>query len=288
MEGIHTGKQARLHLSLGLSLLTDRRLGPKSPPGSGGASAYLKNADVSRRFGFSRDDPCNRRRVKMKKVLLKILASLSMIFMLSSSPIMGGVGCLSIATIHATSLTYAGVSQGGDKSSTPKKRPKNRVASKAISKSSDTKPDRPTPIKTTAQAPGSEGNALTSKPLRTDNVKAEDDYTGLIIDATGLKIERSMSPKIRRVDGSVIWAGEDANPDFVIDKGIVGYAVSMSLAKENPRAGANPLIIRAVARYNGDNFHSDPEISVRDANLLIQEASKEGFLKKFNVIFVID
>ena len=129
---------------------------------------------------------------------------------------------------------------------------------------------------------------MTPKPLRTENVKVEGDYTGLIINATGLKIERSMCPKIRRTDGSVIWSGDDANPDFVIDKGIVGYAISMSSAKGNPRSGTNPLIIRAVARYNGDNFHSDPEISVKDANLLIQEAAKDGFLKKFDVIFLID
>ncbi len=62
----------------------------------------------------------------------------------------------------------------------------------------------------------------------------------------------------------------------------------MSSAKGNPRSGTNPLIIRAVARFNGDNFHSDPEISVKDANLLIQEAAKDGFLKKFDVIFLIE
>lgn len=226
----------------------------------------------------------------MKKELLTLLAPLSMIFTLSPFPCnaMGKVGYLSIATMYSTSLIYAGVSNGVDKSSSPNKKPKTKVSSKSTAKPSGTKPDGPAPGKPAVICPGSEGNVLTPKPLSAANDKVGCDYTGLIIDATGLKIDRSMSPKIRRSDGSVIWAGDDANPDFVIDKGIVGYAISMSVAKSNPRAGTNPLIIRAVARYNGDNFHSDPEISMKDSNLLIQAASKDGFLKKFDVIFLIN
>jgi hypothetical protein len=112
-------------------------------------------------------------------------------------------------------------------------------------------------------------------------------YTGLIIDTTGLSVERSMSPKIRRIDGSCVWAGEDADPDFVIDQGIVVYAESLEKAKVNPRAGSNPLILKALARYP-DNFRSDPEITSEDAAKLLDAANKDGFLKKFRVIFVVN
>ncbi|MGC8861811.1 MAG: hypothetical protein ACP5R5_03440 [Armatimonadota bacterium] len=112
-------------------------------------------------------------------------------------------------------------------------------------------------------------------------------YTGCIIDATGYKLERCMSPRIRRQDGSEVWGTVQVSPDLVLDRGIVSYATSLAAAKALPRAGSNPLILRATGRAGG-RFYSDPVISDEDAALLLSENQKSGFLDKFNVVFVKD
>lgn len=111
-------------------------------------------------------------------------------------------------------------------------------------------------------------------------------YTSLIIDARGLGLERSMSPTIRRTDGSVVWNGGDANPDYVISEGIVAYATTMREARDLARAGARPLIIEAVSRHETP-FPSDPYVEDEDAEYILRTARQDGFLKDFHVIFVI-
>ena len=112
-------------------------------------------------------------------------------------------------------------------------------------------------------------------------------YTGVIIDARGLNLDRSMSPRIHREGGETVWSGGEAEPDFVVDEGIVVYARSIEDAKRLRRAGSNPLILRAIERYD-DPFHADPVLANEDAATLMTAARKDGFLKKFNVVFVID
>jgi hypothetical protein len=118
-------------------------------------------------------------------------------------------------------------------------------------------------------------------------VPGGDHYTGIIIDTRGLGVERSMSPLVRKTDGSEVWGRLDINLDFVIEKGIVGYARSLEEARENSRAGSNPLIIRAVGRAGG-KFNSDAVVTDEDAVLLQAINAKGGILDKCNVIFVVD
>jgi len=111
-------------------------------------------------------------------------------------------------------------------------------------------------------------------------------YTSLIIDARGLDLDRSMSPSIRRRDGTVVWNGGEADPDYVISDGIVAYAMTMREARDQARAGSRPLIIEAVSRHETP-FPSDPYIDDEDADYILKAARHDGFLKKFHVIFVI-
>lgn len=112
-------------------------------------------------------------------------------------------------------------------------------------------------------------------------------YTSVIIDATGLGMDRCMSPKVRRANGTEVWGTVKVDIDFVEDHGIVGYALTMDDAKKCDRCGGNPMIIKAVALAGGA-FKSDPVISDADADLLLNENKKGGFLDKFDVIFVKD
>lgn len=112
-------------------------------------------------------------------------------------------------------------------------------------------------------------------------------YTSVVIDASGLGLDRCMSPKIRRADGSEVWGTVKVDLDYVEEHGIVGYSRSVDEARKSDRCGSNPLIIKATARAGGA-FKSDPVISDADAELLLAESKIGKFLEKFNVIFVKD
>lgn len=112
-------------------------------------------------------------------------------------------------------------------------------------------------------------------------------YTSVIIDATGLGLERCMSPKIRRTNGSEVWGTVKVDPDFVEERGIVAYAKTLDEARKSDRCGSNPMVIKAIA-VAGGAFHSDPVVSDADADLLLAENKLGKFLDKFNVIFVKD
>ena len=106
------------------------------------------------------------------------------------------------------------------------------------------------------QAEEADGGALLKTRLPRPNLPEEDPapgsraaYTGVIIDARGRNVERGMSPKIRRTDGSEVWGTLSVSPDFVIENGIAAYAHSVAEARKKRRVGSNPLVIRAQGRY---------------------------------------
>jgi hypothetical protein len=114
-----------------------------------------------------------------------------------------------------------------------------------------------------------------------------DGYSGLVINAQGLRLVRCMSPKILRPDGSEVWGTVKADYDFVSDYGIVGYALSLGEAISNRRAGDRPLVLRAMGR--GDSASKgDLVVSREDAELILAEDRRSGFLRDFRVIIVVD
>ncbi len=111
--------------------------------------------------------------------------------------------------------------------------------------------------------------------------------TGLIIDTRGQRVERCMSPKILRGDGSELWGTVNVNPDWVIANGIVSYSHSISDAKKNNRVGTNPLIVRGIG-VGGGRFNSNAVVSDEDATTIAQYNRRDHFLDKYHVIFVVD
>jgi len=112
-------------------------------------------------------------------------------------------------------------------------------------------------------------------------------YTSVVIDAKGKNVARSMSPRIIRRDGSEVWGTVKVEPDFLYDYGIASYVRSRSDAYSSKRAGSRPLVIRAVGR-GPIPPGSDVVISDADAETLITEDRKSGFLSDFRVIIVVD
>lgn len=115
----------------------------------------------------------------------------------------------------------------------------------------------------------------------------EEPYTSIIVDTLGLKVTRAMSPKILRKDGSEVWGTVKVNYDFLADHGIVAYARTMGEAYANSRAGDNPLVLRAVKR-GPCAYQCDVVLSNDDADYLLSENHRSGFLKDYRVIFLVD
>ncbi len=111
------------------------------------------------------------------------------------------------------------------------------------------------------------------------------EYTSLIVEVDGLKLERSMSPKLRYASGVEVWGTVKVDYDVVEERGIVGYCTNPDEALKNSRSGSNPLILKAIG-VAGVKFHSDPVLSDADAALLLSENAKSKFLDKLNVVFV--
>jgi len=118
----------------------------------------------------------------------------------------------------------------------------------------------------------------------------EGPYTGLIIDCRGLGVETSMCPKIVRPDGSEVWGTiAGISSDVVIQQGIVGYVPTLEAAKASPRAGDNPLIIRAIGAHGGGR-KANAVVSEKDAELILLAAkrSNPNFLESYRVTFIVD
>lgn len=112
-------------------------------------------------------------------------------------------------------------------------------------------------------------------------------YTCVIIDARGLGVERGMAPKIRRPDGSELWGTKDADPDYVLDEGIVVYCKSEESARKNKRCGDHPLMLKAV-KAQGKIMAYDVCVSVLDGQTLLDSDKQHGFLDTNHVIFLVD
>lgn len=114
-------------------------------------------------------------------------------------------------------------------------------------------------------------------------------YTSVIVDASGLSLQRCMSPHIRRGDGSEIWGTlknlTAKDYEFIEDRGLVGFVSTMDEALKNWRSGANPMVVKALA-VAGGKAASDPVLTDEDASLVLAENAKGKFLEGYNIIFV--
>lgn len=105
-------------------------------------------------------------------------------------------------------------------------------------------------------------------------------YTGVIIDCTGFKVQPVMSPVIKNANGQKIYGHKNIDPDYVIAHGMVDYVTSISKAR---RAGSNPLILKAI---DMEDFDSTPVVTVSDGNLMLSENDVSGFLAETAVVFL--
>lgn len=111
-------------------------------------------------------------------------------------------------------------------------------------------------------------------------------WSGLLVDATGLKARPAMSPKILDENGGEIYGSIVVDRDYAINQGIVGYAKDKAAAAANPRIADKPFLVKAV-KAEGKN-RCDLVIPNDQADALRAMAKSLNFLEKCRVMILVD
>ena len=109
-------------------------------------------------------------------------------------------------------------------------------------------------------------------------------YTGLIVDARGLDLQPSMSPRIVDRDKRIIYSAASSDSDYVAKYGLVGYGKSRDKAMHSDRIGgenANPFVVKA-ADITG-SYKSDIVLENFDATLVMMADIDGDFLRECRV-----
>ena len=108
-------------------------------------------------------------------------------------------------------------------------------------------------------------------------------YTGLIVDAVGLKAKPALSFRILKPDGTPFYEREIVKPTFFRTYGTASYTRSIEGAKKETKVGDNPLIVRATGMdVNGT------DIRISEDDLTRIQAENLWFLLEGRVIVATD
>ena len=111
-------------------------------------------------------------------------------------------------------------------------------------------------------------------------------YTGLVIDARGLGVLPSMSPKIYDVTGNEVYGTMIVDPDFVIEQGIAGFAESVETAVEEGIVGGNPMVVRAISLAE-DPSRGSVVVRDNDAVRILAANVKSAFFNNYKVAIIM-
>lgn len=116
-------------------------------------------------------------------------------------------------------------------------------------------------------------------------------YTGLIVDARGLGLQRGMSPKVFSESGQLVYAGVAVSYEFLQQAGIVSYGQELTpeLLKRIQPSGTikvSPLVVKAL-RVTGSP-ETNVIISDDDAQAILDALDIYDFLAQYSVVFLID
>jgi len=126
------------------------------------------------------------------------------------------------------------------------------------------------------------GGKSSLQPSKTSDLK---NYTGLVVDATGISVNPAMAPRLLDEDGKEVYGAAFASREFAVQKGMSGYSKDFKTAKTSPRVGNNPLSVKGLRTTGPGNC--DIVISNADASILRNSSEHLAFLKKCLVIIVL-
>ncbi len=115
--------------------------------------------------------------------------------------------------------------------------------------------------------------------------KGKPRYTGLVIDARGIGLEPALAPRVLNEDGQEIFGVSMVPRNKLPEDGLVVYVGNVDLAKEHPRVGDNPIVVKGL-RAEG-KYRTDVVVSNEDARKIL-ESEDPGFLHSAKVVIVLD
>ena len=116
----------------------------------------------------------------------------------------------------------------------------------------------------------------------------QEPYTGVLVDARGLGLQPSMSPRILSENGRVIYGAATVDRSYAAQYGIVGYAKDIDRALSNERLGseqANPFVVQATGASG--LYAADVVLGDFDATRVLVADSDDDFLRECRVVFVL-
>ena len=119
-----------------------------------------------------------------------------------------------------------------------------------------------------------------------EEAQPEEACTGLIVDARGLAIKPAMYPRLIIMSGEVIYDLMSANPNTVIEQGLVEYSSSMEAAIDSPRVTGNPLVVEALS-ISGE-YSADIVLTEEDAQRVFNVNSMDNFFGEAKVIILVE
>jgi len=107
------------------------------------------------------------------------------------------------------------------------------------------------------------------------------EYTGLVVDVTGLPLVRAMSPVIYDNTGRPIYGHTNLIPDYVVSHGMIDYMCTpediRAIDLGQSRAGVSPLVVKALDLRDHD---VNIIISQADADRILAANAQGNFLPK--------
>lgn len=116
--------------------------------------------------------------------------------------------------------------------------------------------------------------------------KKEEQFTGLILDCRGIPLSPAMVPMIVGEDGQVVYGTAYVSRDHALESGVAAYARGLAKARNNPRVGPNPLIVKGLRTVKGRS--SDIVISNADAGRIKGSGGNISILHRGRVLFVME
>jgi len=116
--------------------------------------------------------------------------------------------------------------------------------------------------------------------------KKEEKYTGLVVDCRGIPMSPAMVPVVVDEDGQVVYGTAYVSRPYALEEGMAAYAKGMARAREHPRVGPNPLIVKGLRTVKART--SDIVISNADAGRIKGAGSNITFLQRGRVLFVME
>lgn len=111
-------------------------------------------------------------------------------------------------------------------------------------------------------------------------------YTGVVVDARGIKAHPAMSPRILDENGKEVYGSMIVVGEYAVQQGMSGYTRDLAAAQTNPRVASKPVSIRGIKAEGAGR--SDIVIRNADADKIRASKDYSSFLRKCRVMVVLD